>query len=92
MRPIISLLVAVFWTIGIIFSLWTQRTLLDRTVESLARNDAAANLRKDMAIRKWAASVGGVYVDETKVTANGKLDDQQLFSERAILISLRDLH
>jgi len=75
MRPIVAILFAVLWTVGILVSLWTQRTLLDRTVESLARNDAVANLRKDMAIRKWAASVGGVYIDETKARANPKLGD-----------------
>ena len=42
------------WSALMLFSLWSQRLLLDRTAEELARIDAA-NLRKDMAIRKKVA-------------------------------------
>ncbi|MGE5469034.1 MAG: ATP-binding protein [Ignavibacteria bacterium] len=76
MRPIVSFIAVVLWTIGILLSMWAQRNLLDDTVEALARNDAVANLRKDMAIRKWAGSVNGVYIDDAKVRDNAKLGDQ----------------
>jgi PAS domain S-box-containing protein len=77
MRLLTTSLLAILWTVGIMVSLWTQRTLLDRTIESLARNDAMANLRKDMAIRKWAASMGGAYVDAAKIGDNEKFDNQR---------------
>lgn len=76
MHPAAALLLVLVWTLGILASLWTQRNLLNASVEALARNDALANLKKDMAIRKWAASVGGVWVDEAKVGGNPKLTDQ----------------
>jgi hypothetical protein len=60
-------LAAVAWSLLVFASLWTQRGQLDRTAESLARIDAIANLKKDMSIRKWASSLGGVYIEEAKV-------------------------
>ncbi|HTY98478.1 MAG TPA: PAS domain S-box protein, partial [Rhodocyclaceae bacterium] len=60
-------LAALAWSLLVFASLWTQRGQLDRTAESLARIDAIANLKKDMSIRKWASSLGGVYIEEAKV-------------------------
>jgi diguanylate cyclase (GGDEF)-like protein/PAS domain S-box-containing protein len=74
---VFALLLAVAWTVGVLISLWTQRNLLESAIEALARNDAMANLRKDMAIRRWAASMGGVWVDETRAGANPKLTEQE---------------
>ncbi len=77
MRSLTLILVAIVWTLGVVASLWAQRGLLDTTAVELARNDAMANLRKDMAIRKWAASVGGVWIDDAKAAGLRKLDDQE---------------
>jgi PAS domain S-box-containing protein len=77
MRSLTLILIAVVWTLGVVASLWAQRSLLDTTAEELARNDAMANLKKDMAIRQWAASVGGVWIDDAKAGDNRKLDDQE---------------
>ncbi|MDP2751768.1 MAG: DUF3365 domain-containing protein, partial [Rhodocyclaceae bacterium] len=75
--PATLILATVLWTVLIVFSLWMQREQLDRTAAALARIDAITNLRKDMAIRKWADSLGGVYVDETKIPATNSLDEQE---------------
>ena len=80
MRRLIVILSTLIWTAVVVFSLWSQRAQLDRTVEALAKNDAIANLRKDMAIRKWAASVGGVFVDEKRVRDVHILDEQERLS------------
>lgn len=77
MRLVVVLLMVLAWTVAVMGSLWTQRGLLNESAEALARNDALANLKKDMAIRKWAASVGGIWVDDAKAGANQKLDDQE---------------
>jgi PAS domain S-box-containing protein len=77
MRSLTLIFVGIVWTLGVVASLWAQRSLLDTTAEELARNDAMANLKKDMAIRQWAASVGGVWVDDAKASGNRKLDDQE---------------
>ena len=71
---------ALIWSLVVIMSLWLQRGQLDRTAEELARIDALANLKKDMAIRKWAASVGGVFVDEKWVSDLGTLQEQERLS------------
>lgn len=75
--PITLALATVLWTVLIVFSLWMQREQLDRTAAALARIDAVTNLRKDMAIRQWADSIGGVYVDETKIPSTNSLDEQE---------------
>ncbi|HEX8989809.1 MAG TPA: PAS domain S-box protein, partial [Rhodocyclaceae bacterium] len=72
-----ALLAAVVWTLFVLLSLWMQRGQLDRAAEALARIDALANLRKDMAIRKWAASVGGVYINESQVPDSSTLQEQE---------------
>ena len=98
MHRLTVILASVFWTLLIAFSLWMQRGQLDRTAEALAKNDAMANLRKDMAIRKWAGSVGGVYVLEPKVPDMESLADQERLTgmkpggEEVKLVLLTPIH
>lgn len=75
--PVMLLLAAVVWTLLVLFSLWTQREQLNRTAMELARIDAIANLRKDMAIRKWASKVGGVYIKEDLAPNVDALSEQE---------------
>jgi PAS domain S-box-containing protein len=75
-----ALLAALAWSLVVFLSLWMQREQLDHTAEALARIDAQANLKKDMAIRKWAASVGGVFVNEEKLPDLGTLQEQERLS------------
>jgi len=75
-----AFLAAVIWSLVVFFSLWTQRGQLDRSAEQLARIDALANLKKDMAIRKWAASVGGIFINEDKMPDLGTLQEQERLS------------
>lgn len=77
MRLNITLLAILVWSIGVSTSLWMQQTLLQRTAVELARNDAIANLRKDMAIRKWASTMGGIFVDDDKVKDSPSLAEQE---------------
>lgn len=76
-HPFAFLLTGVVWTLLVLFSLWTQRDQLDRTANELARIDAIANLKKDMAIRKWASEVGGIYVKEELVRNTESLREQE---------------
>jgi PAS domain S-box-containing protein len=93
-----ALLAALLWTLLALFSLWTQREQLNRTAEALARLDAITNLRKDMAIRKWASYVGGLYVKADKVQASESLREQEhLTAQRGngdtlSLISVTPIH
>ncbi|MDP1653584.1 MAG: DUF3365 domain-containing protein [Rhodocyclaceae bacterium] len=75
-HPAAFLLTAVIWSLLVLFSLWTQREQLNHTAQELARIDAIANLKKDMAIRKWASQVGGVFIDEDKAPNIDTLSDQ----------------
>lgn len=75
-HPVSFLLTAIVWSMLVLFSLWTQREQLNRTAQELARIDAIANLKKDMAIRKWASQVGGVFIDEDKAPNIDTLSDQ----------------
>lgn len=96
--PTTLALAIVIWSLLILFSLWTQRQQLNRTAESLARIDAVANLRKDMAIRKWAADVGGIFINEAKAPNVDNLSEQErVFAststgEALKLISLTPIH
>ena len=96
--PTTLALAVVMWTAVAMFSLWSQRQLLDRTAEELARIDAVANLRKDMAIRKWAADVGGVFINEAKAPNVDELSEQErVFASNAVgeplkLVSLTPIH
>jgi PAS domain S-box-containing protein len=86
------------WTVLAIFSLWTQRQQLNRTATALAKIDAIANLRKDMAIRKWADTLGGVYVNQAKVSNLESLDEQERIAvmrsngENLTLVSIAPIH
>ncbi|MCK9389653.1 MAG: PAS domain S-box protein [Sulfuritalea sp.] len=75
--PIALVLGIVLWTVLVVISLWSQRQQLDRTAVALAKIDAIANLRKDMAIRKWADTLGGIYVNESKMSNVESLDEQE---------------
>jgi hypothetical protein len=66
----------------VLFSLWTQREQLNRTAEALARLDAVTNLRKDMAIRKWASFVDGLYINSDKVQQLDSLREQEHITAR----------
>jgi len=86
------------WTVLVTFSLWTQRQQLNRTATALAKIDAIANLRKDMAIRKWADTLGGVYVNQAKVSNLESLDEQERIAvtrsnaENLTLVSIAPIH
>jgi hypothetical protein len=88
----------ILWTALVVVSLWTQRQQLDRTAAALARIDAIANLRKDMAIRKWAETVGGIYINEVTMPAIESLDEQERLSvtratgEQLKLVSITPIH
>ncbi|MDD4882726.1 MAG: hypothetical protein PHX10_14195, partial [Gallionellaceae bacterium] len=75
-----ALLLALIWSLVVFLSLWTQRGQLNRAAEELARIDALANLKKDMAIRKWAASVGGIFINEERMPDLGTLQEQERLS------------
>ena len=96
--PAMLLLAAVLWTLLVLFSLWTQREQLNRTAMELARIDAIANLKKDMAIRKWASEVGGVYIKEDLAPNVDALSEQErvvavrFTGESHKLISLTSIH
>lgn len=97
-RPITLLLAVLLWTLLVLVSLWTQREQLNRMAIELARIDAIANLKKDMAIRKWASEVGGVYVNEAKAPNVDNFSEQERLSARRLtgenlnLISLTSIH
>jgi PAS domain S-box-containing protein len=96
--PTTLVLAIVLWTALVLFSLWTQREQLDRTAAALARIDAVANLRKDMSIRKWADTMGGIYIDKTKIPAMESLDEQEHLSvtrgtgEHLTLVAIPPIH
>jgi hypothetical protein len=96
--PASLLLAAVLWSLLVLFSLWTQREQLNRAAQELARIDAVANLKKDMAIRKWASQVGGVYINESKAPNVDALSEQErvqatrMTGETLKLISLTSIH
>lgn len=96
--PLAALLAVLLWTVLVLFSLWTQREQLNHTAMELARIDAIANLKKDMAIRKWASQVGGVYISESKAPNVDALSEQErlqairLTGETFSLISLTSIH
>lgn len=98
MHKTIALVAALAWTLVVFLSIWTQRGQLDRTIELLARNDAIANLKKDMAIRKWASSLGGVYVEEEHLSSAANLVEQErlwgsrLNTEIVKLVLLTPIH
>lgn len=96
--PAALALALALWTALAVFSLWTQRQQLNRTATALAKIDAIANLRKDMAIRKWADTLGGVYVNEAKIPNLESLDEQERMAvtrstgENLTLVSIAPIH
>lgn len=97
-HPLALVLTAVLWSLLVLLSLWTQREQLNRTAQELARIDAVANLRKDMAIRKWATDVGGVFIQENLApNADMLSENERLFGVRFTgdvlkLVSLTSMH
>ena len=75
-----AILFALVWTVLVLASLFLQREQLNHTAAELARIAAIASLRKDMAIREWASSVGGIYVRDDRVPPIGSLEQEQHFS------------
>ena len=67
------------WTALVLASLFLQREQLNRTAAELARIAAIANLRKDMAIREWASSVGGIFVRDDRLPPINSLEQEQHF-------------
>lgn len=96
--PITLLLAALLWSALVLISLWTQREQLNRMAIELARIDAIANLKKDMAIRKWASEVGGIFINEAKApnvdnySEQERLQAKRLAGEELNLISLTSIH
>jgi PAS domain S-box-containing protein len=96
--PAALLLAISLWSLLVLFSLWTQREQLNHTAQELARIDAIANLRKDMAIRKWASQVGGVFIKEDKAPNIDKLNEEERVEattgtgETFKMISLTPIH
>lgn len=92
------LLLIVIWTILVLSSLLTQREQLNRTANALARIDAVANLKKDMSIRKWASSVGGVFIREAHLRPFNSLEEAehvfvaQANGEYLRLVSVTPMH
>ncbi|MDD5329040.1 MAG: PAS domain S-box protein [Sulfuricella sp.] len=70
-------LASVVWTVVVVVSLWSQRGQLDHTAGAMAKIDAITNLKKDMAIRQWASSVGGVFVNADKAPKLETLEEQE---------------
>lgn len=96
--PTALVLALALWTTLVAFSLWTQRAQLDQSAIALAKIDAIANLRKDMAIRKWAETIGGVYVNEDKMPNLDSLETQEHLAhtrpggETLKLVSITPIH
>jgi PAS domain S-box-containing protein len=92
-----ALLVAV-WTILVLVSLLTQREQLNRTASALARIDAIASLKKDMTIRQWASSVGGIFIREEHALELNSLDEEERVSatrgngEKLRLVTITPMH
>lgn len=97
-HPLAFILTGIVWTVLVLFSLWTQREQLNHTAQELARIDAIANLKKDMAIRKWASEVGGVFIRESRAPSVDRFSEQERLlalhstGELDKLISLTSIH
>jgi PAS domain S-box-containing protein len=96
--PTALALALAIWTVLVAFSLWTQRAQIDQTAIALAKIDAITNLRKDMAIRKWAEALGGVYVNKDKMPdldsfeAQDHLAHTRANGETLNLVSITPIH
>ena len=95
---LIVVLASIIWTVIVAASLWSQRGQLDRTAAAMARIDAVANLKKDMAIRKWASSVGGVFIYSDRLPQLETLEEQEHLSGEKVngdpfqLVALTPIH
>ena len=93
-----TLLAIAVWSILVLLSALAQREQLNRTAAELARIDAVANLKKDMAIRKWASSVEGVFIREERVPPINSLDEEERLTairsngEQLRLVSVTPIH
>ena len=93
-----SLLATVVWSILVLGSLFAQREQLNRTAAELALIDAVANLKKDMAIRKWASTVEGVFVREKHLPPINSLEQEERYmalrstGERFPIVSVTPMH
>ena len=57
-----GVIIAVVWSALFVFFIMYNIKTLDKEIESLALAEARANVQKDLALRSWVASHGGVYV------------------------------
>ncbi|MDE2442347.1 MAG: PAS domain S-box protein, partial [Betaproteobacteria bacterium] len=86
------------WSILVLLSALAQREQLNRAAAELARIDAVANLKKDMAIRKWASGVEGVFIREERVPPINSLDEEERLTairgngEQLRLVSVTPIH
>jgi len=94
-----GLFVAVLiWSLLVLASLFAQREQLNRTAEALARIDAVTNLRKDMAVRKWASQVGGIYINEAHIPPIDSMSEEERLTvtrntgETLHLVSITPIH
>ena len=75
-----AVLFALVWSALVLASLFLQREQLNHTASELARIAAIANLKKDMAVREWASSVGGIFVRDDLLFTLDTLEQAQRFS------------
>lgn len=61
-------LVQLLWTVALALSVAWNLYLQDKQVYQVAKIQAAAFISKDLALRSWASSHGGVYVKPTEQT------------------------
>ena len=93
-----TLLALVVWSVLVTLSLLTQREQLNRTAAELARIDAVANLKKDMAIRKWASTVEGVFIREKRLPPVNSLEQEERVTavrytgEQFTLVTVTPMH
>lgn len=64
----VARLVSFCWTLSLLFSLLWNIHLQEKQVFIIAKIQAAAFIDKDLAMRSWATSHGGVYVRPTQQT------------------------
>jgi diguanylate cyclase (GGDEF)-like protein/PAS domain S-box-containing protein len=62
----LTIVAITIWVFALALSYWWNVSNLDREAVALAKADAEANLKKDMAFRLWSTEHGGIYlrVDE----------------------------
>ena len=93
-----TLLAIAVWSVLVMLSLLTQREQLNRTAAELARIDAVANLKKDMAIRKWASTVEGVFIREKRLPPVNSLEQEERVTavrftgEQFTLVTVTPMH